>query len=391
MTSFATPRGVKRVYWRPPGVSRRVLVLIAMVAVAALALVEKFPVRRQQRWHDEKLAAARLALDAFKAIKAEKQKRNIAFDPEGDPHQTGMIGTSLTPVTSNTGYLSAKRASINPNFAAIVVEMLKRAGVEKGDLVAIGTSGSFPAMNVAAFAAVQTLGLETISIASASASEWGANDVNFLWIDMERALVDQQVFGFRSVAASKGGIDDRAVGMSKEGRALLDAAIERNNLEKIDPKTMVESVEQRMRIYDEKAAGRPIKAYVNVGGGAASVGTQVGKKQFKPGLNLEPPRGAGLMDSVMLRFAERGVPVVHITSLARLAKQHGLSENGDGGIPRVGEGNVYVKAEYNRWLAFGGIICILAAMLAFIRLDVGMRILRIAPRRKEAPQPQQMV
>jgi hypothetical protein len=97
------------------------------------------------------------------------------------------------------------------------------------------------------------------------------------------------------------------------------------------------------------------------------------------------------MDSVMLRFAERGVPVLHLTNLSQLAKQHGLGENRDGGIPPVGEGNIYVKAEYNRWLALGGIVCVLAAMLAFIRLDVGMRILKSTGRRKEAPQPQQMV
>lgn len=382
---------MKRVYWRPPGVSRRALLLIAMVAIGAMALVEKFPVQKKQRWYDEKLAAARLTRDAFSVLKAEKVRRGIAIDPEGDPHQTGMIGTALTPVTSNTGYLSAKRASINPNFSAVIVQMLKRAGVDKGDVVAVGFSGSFPALNVATAAALQTLGLDPIVISSASASEWGANQVDWLWIDMERVLVDEQVFGFRSVAASPGGIDDRGFGMSKEGRALLDSAIERHGLEKIQPKTVVEAVERRMQIYDEKAGGRAIEAYVNVGGGAASVGTQIGKKQFKPGLNLEPPRGEGLMDSVMLRFSERGVPVVHVTGISTLAKQYGLRNNAEGALPPIGEGNIYVKAEYNRWLALGGIVAVIAAMLAFIRLDVGMRILRVSPRRKEAPQPQQMV
>jgi poly-gamma-glutamate system protein len=230
-----------------------------------------------------------------------------------------------------------------------------------------------------------------IAIASASASEWGANDVNFLWIDMERMLHEKQVFGFRSVASSRGGVDDRGFGMSKEGRALLDAAIQRNALELIDPKSVVEAIDRRMQIYQQKAGDRPIKAYINVGGGSASVGTQIGKKQFKPGLNREPPRGAGLMDSVMLRFAERGIPVVHVTNVRDLAKQHGLRTNAEGELPPVGEGAIYVKAEYNRWLALGGIVAVLAAMLAFIRLDIGMRILRTAPRRKEAPQPQQMV
>jgi poly-gamma-glutamate system protein len=382
---------MKRVYWRPQGVSRRALVLIALIAVGALTLVERFPVQTKQPYHDDKLAAARLTRDAFKLLKSEKQRLGIPLDSEGDPHQTGMIGTALTPVTSNTGYLTAKRASINPNFAAVVVQMLKRAGLQRGDLIAVGSSGSFPALNVAAFAAIQTLGLEPIVISSASASEWGANDVGFLWLDMERVLVEHQVFGFRSVAASLGGMDDRGFGMSKHGRSLLSAAIDRNALIKIEPKTIVEAIERRMQIYQENAGERPIKAYLNVGGGTASVGTQIGKKQFKPGLNLEPPRGAGLMDSVMLRFSERGAPVIHMTGISQLAKQHGLRANSDGIIPPVGEGEIYVKAEYNRWLALGGIIAVLAAMLAFIRLDVGLRILRVAPRRKQAPQPQQMV
>jgi poly-gamma-glutamate system protein len=382
---------MKRVYWRPQGVSRGALLLIAMIALGALTLVERFPVQTKQPHYDEKIAAARLTVDAFKLIKTEKQRLGIPFDPEGDPHQTGMIGSALTPVTSNTGYLSAKRASINPNFAAVVIKLLKQAGLEKGDLIAVGASGSFPALNVAAFAAVQTLGLEPIVISSTSASEWGANDVSFMWIDMERVLVEHQLFGFRSIAASLGGMDDRGFGMSKEGRSLLSAAIERNALSKIEPKTVVESIERRMEIYREKAGDRPIKAYLNVGGGTASVGTQIGKKQFKPGLNLEPPRGAGLMDSVMLRFSERGIPVIHFTSIGQLARRHGLRPNSDGSIPPVGEGEIYAKAEYNRWLALGGIIAVLAAMLAFIRLDVGLRILRVAPRRKQAAQPQQMV
>jgi poly-gamma-glutamate system protein len=382
---------MKRVYWRPQGVSRRALLLIALIALGALTLVERFPVQTKQPYHDDKLAAARLTRDAFKLIRTEKQRLGIPIDAEGDPHQTGMIGTALTPVTSNTGYLSAKRASINPNFAAVLVQMLRRAGVERGDLIAVGASGSFPALNVASFAAIQTLGIEPIVISSASSSEWGANDVSFLWIDMERVLAEHQVFGFRSVAASFGGMDDRGYGMSKDGRSLLSAAIERNGLTKIEPRTVVEAIERRMEIYREIAGERPIKAYLNIGGGTASVGTQIGKKQFKPGLNLVPPRGAGLMDSVMLRFAERGTPVIHVTGISQLAKRHGLRPNSDGAVPPVGEGEIYVKAEYNRWLALGGIIAVLAAMLAFIRLDVGLRILRVAPRRKQAPQPQQMV
>jgi poly-gamma-glutamate system protein len=380
---------MKRVYWRPPGVSRGALALIGLCAVAALTAVESLPVQTKQRWYDEKMAAARKAREAMGVIKNEKLRRGISIDPESDPAGTGMIGSAITSVTSNTGYLDAKQTSANPNFAAVMVDLLKRAEVEKGDVVAVGLSGSFPALNISTFAAIHVLELVPISIAGISSSEWGANDPNFSWADWERLFVDKQVFGFRSVAASRGGIDDRGFGMSKEGRALLDAAIARNGLQLIEPKSLADSIDQRMQIYEEKAGGRPIKAYINVGGSTASVGTHVGKKQFSPGLNREPPRGPGLVDSVMLRFIGRDVPVLHVSQIKDIARQYGLSHD-PGKQPRIGESSVYVRAEYNRWLAGGGLLVILSAMLAFIRMDVGMRILRVGKRNGGA-QPQQMV
>ena len=380
---------MKRVYWRPPGVSRPALVMIALVAVISLLAVERFPVVRRQRWYGEKLAASRLSLDAMKAIKTERLKRGYVIDPEADPHQTGLLGFPITPITSNTGYLDAKRASTNPNFAAVLVHMLKRAGVESGDTVAVGVSGSFPALCISAFAAMQTLELHPIVVASVSGSEWGANDPSLTWIDMEHLLYDKGFFSFRSVAASRGGIDDRGFGLSKEGRGLIDAAIDRNGLERVDSSSLVDAIERRMQIYDSKAGNHPIKAYINVGGGSASVGTHVGKKQFHPGLNLEPARGEGIVDSVMLRYSERGVPVIHLSSIAHIAKQYGIRADSDAS-PKIGEGAVYSKAEYNRWLAGGGVLLVLFVMLAFIRLDVGLRILRVR-RKDKGKQPQQMV
>jgi poly-gamma-glutamate system protein len=380
---------MKRVYWRPPSVSRGALLLIALVAIGALAAVESLPVQTKQRWYDEKIAAARKAREAMSAIKTERLRRGLVIDAESDPAATGMIGSALTSVTSNTGYLGAKQISTNPNFAAVIVDMLKRAGVEKGDLVGVGLSGSFPALNVSTFAALQVLEAKPIAITGASSSEWGANDPNFLWIDMERLLVDKQIFGFRSVAASRGGIDDRGFGMSKEGRALLDAGIARNGMPLIDPKSLADSIEQRMQIYDEQSGGRSFKAYINVGGSTASVGTHVGKKQFTPGLNLDPPRGPGLVDSVMLRFLGRDVPVLHVVQVKELARQYGLAEEPEA-MPRIGQSNVYVRAEYNRLIAAGGLVVIFLAMLAFIRMDIGMRILRVRGKNGEA-QPQQMV
>ena len=381
---------MKKLYWRPPHVSRTALVLVAILAVGVLVLVESYPVVRKQDHYGSRIAAARLARDCMEAIKAEKQRLGHKLNPEVDPAETGMIGESLTPVTSNTGFLSAKLTSANPNFAALVVHLLMEAGVQEGDVVAVAVSGSFPSLNVAAFAATKVLGLEPIIIASTASSEWGANHVDYLWLDMERTLRDKKLIHFGSVAATHGGIDDLGVGITDKGRSLLDVAMERNGVRKLAPTSLADSIDKRMALYDEIAGNRPIKAYINVGGGSASVGTHVGKKQFKPGLNTEPPRSPSVPDSVMLRFAKRDVPVIHLSRVKLLAERFGLPYEPRTAVP-LGRGQVFVGSEYNRWLALGGLVAIIVLMFAFLRWDIGMRVLRGMRPRDTNETPEHMV
>ena len=381
---------MKKLYWRPPHVSRTALSLVAIVAVGMLVLVESYPVVRKQDHYGARIAAARLSRDCMEAIKAEKLRLGHKPDPEVDPAETGIIGESLTAVTSNTGFLSAKLTSANPNFAAVLVHLLIEAGVSQGDVVAMGASGSFPGLNVSTYAAIKTLGLKPIIIASTSSSEWGANHVDYLWLDMDRTLRDKQLIDFGAMAATHGGIDDLGVGMTKQKRALLDVAMDRNGVRKLEPTSLADSINKRMGLYDEIASNRPIKAYINVGGGSASVGTHVGKKQFKPGLNSEPPRSKTVPDSVMLRFAKRDVPVIHISRVKLLAERYGLPYEPRVAVP-IGQGSVFVGSEYNRWLAFGGLVAIMAVMFAFLRWDIGMRVLRgMRPRDTDAS-PEHMV
>lgn len=383
---------MRKLYWRPPGVSRSALVLVALTALVSLVAVEAFQVQRKQPLYDEKMAAARLCRLAMQVIKAEKEERGIRIDPDADPAGTGMIGAPFTPITSNTGYLNAKRTSANPNFAAVMVELLGQANIPRGSTVAVGVSGSFPALNLAALAALHEMKLKPIVIASVAASEWGANHADFTWLDMEKVLFEKKVLDVRSIAASRGGIDDRGFGMSQRGRALLDDAIARAGVRSIDSESVADAIDERMEIFDEYAGKRPIRAYINIGGGSASVGTHVGRKQLEPGLNRTRPRGVKLVDSVMLRFLDRDVPVIHVTGIVLMAKTYGLTVEPTS-MPRIGEGSVYTKAEYNRWLTAAGILAILGTMFAFIRWDVGLRVLgqaRSGKGRAQA-QPEQMI
>jgi poly-gamma-glutamate system protein len=381
---------MKKMYWRPRRVSRIVLALISLASIAGYAGVERFKVQIQEPWHQEKLAASRLAENSFKAIRVERLRRGLPIDVEADPAQSGLIGTLMTPNTSNTGSLSSKQTSVNPNFAGVMVHYFKKAGVREGDVVAVGYSGSFPAINVAVLAAIETLKLKPVIIASAASSQWGANEPDLNWLDMEQVLFDQKLISHRAVAASIGGIEDKALGMTKRGRTTLEQAIQRSNLPMIAPTNFAESIVERMRIYREQAGGEPIKAYVNVGGGTTSVGKKIGKLNFKPGLNRELPGPLYGLDSVMARFVEEGVPVIHWVKINQLADHYGFPLQPQT-TPAVGTGKIFVREDYNRWLVAGLLLAIIAGLYLFVRTDLGFRMTQGGKQRSGGGHPEPMV
>ena len=264
----------------------------------------------------------------------------------------------------------------------MAVRLLREAGVREGDTVAVGLSGSFPALNVSLYAAMATLRLEPIVISSVSASQWGANHPKFLWLDMERVLYDRKLVPFRSVAASFGGAEDRATGLSEEGLRILRRAIARSKLPLIEPENYAESVVERMAIYRDEAAGKPIRAYLNVGGGTSSVGTRRSKFAFQPGINRRTPPRAALIDSVMARFLDEGVPVIHFLQVNRMAQRFGLPVSPQV-RPPVGTGQVFLQRRYNPWLTVGSLSLVVGSLFLFIRSGRGRMALQSA-RKEEA-------
>lgn len=363
---------MKKLYWRPSEYSRIVLALIAIFAVGGLFLVEYFKSKDVQPYLKEKMAAARLAERAMKAVKRERSRLGYPIDVEFDPARSGLIGPYMTRVTSVPGSLPSKQTAANPNFAAVVVHMLKRLKLNQGDVVAVGFSGSFPSLNICVLSAIQTLKLKPIVISSVSGSGFGANIPELLWPDMERVLVKRKIMTIRSEAASLGGINDRAQAMSKKGKGLLKQSIERNDLIFLDTKNYLDGIEQRMKYYEEKAGEQTIKAYINVGGGTLSVGTTVGKHLYHEGINRRPPPGALAIDSVMTRFMKRNIPIIHFINITRLADRYGLPLQPKT-MPKPGEGLIFSRNEYNPWLTGFVLFSILAGLVIFIRSAWGQR------------------
>ena len=387
---------MRGMYWKPEGASQVQRAIVAALAVVGLVAVEVFPSEEQQPYYAEKMLAARKAQEAFEVIAQASEKRGIQLRLKTDPAGSRLIGEVLSPITSGSGGLVSKQTSVNPNFAAIIVEWLKEARIKPGDVVAVGVSGSFPAINAAVYAAIHELGAEPVIITSTAASQWGANDPGFTWLDMEAVLRKNEVFPYKSVAASLGGVGDDAIGLSARGRRMLERAIERNevpSLAALDDEagvptneaeqtgvglTLVDEskVRERMNVFYDAAGERPIRAYINVGGGTVSVGTAVGKKKFSPGLNVRLPKGIEDMPpSILGAFLEAGVPGIHLTSMVNIATDYGL-EIAPRTTPEVGMGGVFEKREPNRWLAGIVLSILLISLFVIARAPWGTRMLR---------------
>ncbi len=389
---------MRGMYWKPSGASQVQRSLVAALAIIGLIAVEVFPAEEQQPYYAEKMLAARKAQDAFDVIAETSESKGIPLHPKTDPAESRMIGEVLSPITSGSGSLVSKQTTVNPNFAAVIVQWLKDLGIRSGDVVAVGMSGSFPAMNVAVYSAAHELGIEPIIISSTAASQWGANEPSLTWLDMEAALRKAGVFPYKSSAASLGGVGDEAIGLTKRGKRMLQRAIERNDVPELadtepeDIKTpegenaetptpslaLVDQdrVRERVRVYYEAAGDREIKAYINVGGGTVSVGTKVGKHKFEPGVNTRPPRGMeNLPPSVIGAFLKTGVPGIHITQIVDLAEEYGL-EIAPRTTPEVGTGDIFQKRQPNRWLAGIVTALILLSLFVIARAPWGTRMLR---------------
>jgi poly-gamma-glutamate system protein len=323
------------------------LFILACFSLIGLFLLEKFPSKIEEPFFNLKIEASQTAKSAMLILKSYAKKENIISDPRFDPQESGLIGLYQSSVTSNAGVLSAKQTSINPNYSAIVIHYLKDLDLKEGDTVAVGLTGSFPALNISVYSALKIMKLNPIIVSSASASQWGANRPDFLWMDMENILFLSSIFPFKSGAASLGGVEDKAIGISQEGIEKLKESFKRNEVILLKSDTFESGIDQRMQYFREKAGKNKIKAYINVGGGTLSVGTKVGKKLFRKGTITEIPEGVDQIDSVILRFLKAKIPVVNLVGTEVLAKKYGFPLR-PSTLPEVGEGKIFYQKAYNQ-------------------------------------------
>ena len=345
--------------------STPVLMTLAVLAIGLMYLVESTKTYVKEEWYNEKIAASRLTKKALLHLKNERYENVDFVDNINDPNETGLIGEQYTAITTGSGSLPIKASTMNPNFGGMVVQLLKDAELKRGDQVAVCMTGSFPGLNVAALSAMQTLGIKPLIISSVTASSWGANDPNFTWVDMEGELKRDGIFHFSSYAASIGGNLDIGRALSLEGRDLAVESIKRNQLHFINKGSLEGNIKERLSIFRTKK----VKAFINIGGGVASNGSDNNGDAIKPGyhktLKLKDfPDKKG----VMFEMAKNNIPVIHLKNIEVLMNKYDLPLEPIP-LPEIGHGKLYFALKYQVWIVSIAFVILVGLLLTTIYID----------------------
>jgi poly-gamma-glutamate system protein len=336
------------------------LLIVTSITVILMIIELNSKTRVEARYYKEKLEASKTAQLALRIIKNRVSEMGIPIDRINDPNETGIIGMQYSPITTERGDLDAKLTSTNPNFAALVVELIKDAGIRKNDPIAVSLSGSYPALNINVLSAVQVLGLKPVIITSVSSAMWGANYPQLTYLDMESALADNGIFEWKTTAASLGGEDDVGRGLSPAGRELIEEAALRNNVPLLNATNLDGIIEKKMEKY--RGSGN-VRLFINAGE------TTTALAGVEADAGLIKPRAVRAGNGLIAQFSSMGIPVINLLDIKGLANQYGLMV-APIPLPNPGEGRLYYEYKYSVTFAIIAAVILVITLFFILRFDI---------------------
>jgi hypothetical protein len=126
---------------------------------------------------------------------------------------------------------------------------------------------------------------------------------------------------------------------------------------------------------------RQIKAYINVGGGVASLGSSNNGDHIPQGLNEKIPKDVFRdKKGVMYEMSNRGIPVINILDVRSLAASYDLPESPIP-MPPLGGGELFESKKYDMTVVTPITVFLLALIIFIIYQDkknvrLGKEVLR---------------
>ncbi|NLO11786.1 MAG: poly-gamma-glutamate system protein [Candidatus Cloacimonetes bacterium] len=355
--------------YRPSLKSIWSLIALFALSIALFVWAQYSYVEIKTDHYEQKVQAAHLMQAFMDTIKVELQESGYEFDAIDDPFHTGLIGTRLSAITTDRGLLSDKQAALNPNLAAIFIEEFTKEKLQAGDHIAVGITGSNPAVNLALYAAISAMELQPSIITAVSSASYGANREDFTWLDIEAILKKHKLIDFSTSYASFGGKEDLAIGLSDNGIQRLSEAMVRNSTPMLVGATLEENVSLREGAYRELIPkGKRYRLFVNIGGGLANVGSEPNAKLIPEGINKKLAEKPFEKEGIMMVMARQNVPVLHIRRIQRWAKKYDVASTQEM-IPIPGQGPAFTKRKHNVTVATIALAVLLAAIIIVIIFD----------------------
>ena len=302
-------------------VTLRILAAVLALLVVSAFFSHQSATLEPTPYYDTQIAAVRKLEECFAAVKGYKEELGIPMNPE-DIHHTGILGAEFTGITTTIGALEAKRTTTWPDMAALVVRMLHEAGVQRGDTVGAGFSGSFPGLNLAVVAACEAMDVELICISSVGASTYGANNPELTFPEMLHRLAEDGILTTRSAAVTMGGDFDIGMEMDPDLSDPVRERLRGDGLNLVEIKDFTENLNWRETVYEDNG---PIDCFIAVGGnwtslGRGEEGVSLGQGVMKSRSKVRLDEDSGLVQ----RYMARGVPVINLLNIKQIAAQYSL-------------------------------------------------------------------
>ena len=330
------------------------LILILLTLVIGTALTYLSARINEDEYEDMQVRAAMRMEESEEYLKEIILSKGIEIEEE-DLNRTALLGPEFTELTSTPGDEAAKRSALNPQFASAMIRYYHEAGLEKGDVIAVGATGSFPGFVIATLTAATEMGLKVKLMASVGASMHGATRVEYNIFDMVEDLKAGGFADFELIGVSCGSQNDRGGGVFEDvlytGSAELSLelcrkAAEKTGAEVIYKDTLAESIERRLELY-----GDDIKLFVNVGGASVNSGVSTYAQSFPRGLVKDAPKlPKSPTMGLNYEYISRGIPVINLLSVKQLCQDNGIAFDPIP-LPSVFKGEKLETVEYNKTIA----------------------------------------
>lgn len=251
----------------------------------------------------------------------EKCRRCPDFDHSYDPYHTGLVGIEFSPLTTTLGKWGEKTSATFPAQAGAVVDYMLKAGLQKGDWIAINSSSSYPGFTLATLCAVEVLQLNTVFVLSYGTSMYGCTLADFTFPVMLDTLRNAGLLDVKIDALVPGGWNDAMEQpLLEDGRPVV-ARLMKKRSELCLTEGLKKNMKTRHRLFDR----HPVKMFVNSGGTAASLGSGNRATVIGHGLVRNCPDIPDAEDrGLLFDYLDRGIPVLNLLCTKKICEDYGI-------------------------------------------------------------------